>query len=124
MSAPTRQQKKALKEILRRVKDGVRYTCLRGYAGTGKTFLMRRLVDELDLRGIKVAACAPTHKAARVLGDPLAGNDARARTIHSFLRLRLKPDGRRCCRSEPERGRGMPRIAVESGGAASMTGML
>ena len=123
MSAPTRQQKKALKEILRRVKDGVRYTCLRGYAGTGKTFLMRRLVDELDLLGIKVAACAPTHKAARVLGDQLAGNDVRAQTIHSFLGLRLKPDGRGSYRLEPEPGHEMPEVAVVIVDEASMIGL-
>lgn len=42
---------------------------LEGYAGTGKTFLVARLLGAL--RGLKIAVAAPTNKAVRVLRDKL-----------------------------------------------------
>lgn len=55
---------------------------LKGYAGTGKTFLIRGLVNYLQARNIPVVLSAPTGRAARVL----AGKSGfRATTIHRFL---------------------------------------
>lgn len=42
---------------------------LEGYAGTGKTFLVARLLSALT--GLKIAVAAPTNKAVRVLRDKL-----------------------------------------------------
>lgn len=42
---------------------------LEGYAGTGKTFLVARLLGALT--GLKIAVAAPTNKAVRVLRDKL-----------------------------------------------------
>ncbi len=62
-----------------------RYFVLCGYAGTGKTFLVDRIVGQLGLKkGNEVAFVAPTGKAASVLermGNP-------ASTVHSLIYLR------------------------------------
>ncbi|MBU2767235.1 AAA family ATPase [Acidithiobacillus ferrivorans] len=42
-----------------------------GYAGTGKTWLAARLVRLAAELGLKVAVCAPTHKAVEVLAQKL-----------------------------------------------------
>ena len=86
-----------------------RLAVLEGYAGTGKTFLVARLLR--DLMDLKIAVAAPTNKAVRVLrdklveagvavletGDPESGvrlSRARigcvCRSIHSLLGLKLR----------------------------------
>jgi exodeoxyribonuclease-5 len=44
---------------------------LGGYAGTGKTFLVRALVKSLAQRGKRVLVCAPTHKALAQLASEI-----------------------------------------------------
>lgn len=84
---------------------------LEGYAGTGKTFLVSRLLSGLP--GLKIAVAAPTNKAVRVLRDKLiadevtvagAGDDpdewmkrskrtpvgCTCRSIHALLGLKMK----------------------------------
>lgn len=82
---------------------------LEGYAGTGKTFLVARLLRDVTDR--KIAVAAPTNKAVRVLRDKLAEADVAVleagdpdrglrwprarigcvcRSIHSLLGLKLK----------------------------------
>lgn len=55
---------------------------LTGSAGTGKTLLIRHLVQALHQRRIKYALAAPTGRAARLLADR-TGEDAR--TLHSLI---------------------------------------
>lgn len=50
-----------------------RLAVLEGHAGTGKTFLVARLLAALE--GFKIAVAAPTHKAVRVLRDKLIEAD-------------------------------------------------
>ena len=58
---------------------------LNGYAGTGKTTLVKIILDEIRQRGINgVILAAPTHQAKRVLSN-LSGYDAN--TIHSLLKI-------------------------------------
>lgn len=46
--------------------------CLEGYAGTGKTFLISKLVREMEMAGfMKIAVAAPTHKALSVLTEKI-----------------------------------------------------
>lgn len=94
---------------------------LRGYAGTGKTFLVGRLLAELRDRGLRIAVAAPTNKAVQVLREkivnagctvaeePLDGFELdqgrliEFGSIHSLLGLRLveREDGSQHCRQGP-----------------------
>lgn len=55
-----------------------------GAAGTGKSFLMRKLIDHMDYKGISKCLCAPTHKAKLVL-ERFANHEAI--TLHKLLSL-------------------------------------
>jgi exodeoxyribonuclease V len=118
----TRDQKSALKTIVTRLSNGDRYTCLRGYAGTGKTFLMRHVLDAAAAEGQRVYLCAPTHKAARVLSEQVGPAAYRVQTIHSFLGLRLKPDGHGGYSLQPDPAHEPARDAVVIVDEASMIG--
>lgn len=87
----TEDQQEARDVILARLDLGSRYVSLKGYAGTGKTFLTANIAGELCLRGDRVYACAPTHKAAYVLGQKMP---IETQTIHSFLGLKMRPNNR------------------------------
>lgn len=76
---------------------------LEGYAGTGKTTLVGKLLSDIGSSIGAVAVAAPTNKAVRVLMEKLgetAGVDYGS--IHSFLGLRLQEqeDGQQSCRKE------------------------
>jgi len=58
-----------------------------GYAGTGKTAMMRVLVDDLEQLKYKVVCTAPTNEAVRVLAK-LTGKKYN-KTIYSLLGLQL-----------------------------------
>jgi len=67
---------------------------LKGYAGTGKTFTLGRVLEgALELRNLRVAVSAPTHKAVQVLkkSQSLGGRVDYA-TIHSLLGLKEEID--------------------------------
>lgn len=74
---------------------------LRGYAGTGKTTLMRVLKDQIKGRMIFTA---PTNKATKVLRDMMTepGYRPECRTIYSLLGLQLSPNGEVKELREPE----------------------
>ena len=59
------------------------YFILRGYAGTGKSFLIQKMADF----NIKILYSAPTNKASKVLSN-YVGTDAR--TTYSILGLRME----------------------------------
>lgn len=61
-----------------------------GYAGTGKTYLIGKIVEHLDVRYKDVLICAPTHKAAQVLKGKCHVDDEQIITIASLLNL--QPD--------------------------------
>lgn len=88
----TDDQQSAYDEVYERLAEGDRYVGLRGYAGTGKTYLVSRLVEQLVDEECTVTVCAPTHKAVQVLSDELGEAPVQMQTLHSFLGLRLKPD--------------------------------
>jgi exodeoxyribonuclease-5 len=60
------------------------YFVLRGYAGTGKSFLLKKLAD---IKGMKVYFSAPTNKATKVLGSFVGGVH---KTTYSILGLRME----------------------------------
>ncbi len=87
----TDEQQAAYDAVYDRLARGERYTGLRGYAGTGKTFLVSRLVEQLVEEDCTVTVCAPTHKAVQVLSEELGDAPVEMQTLHSFLGLRLSP---------------------------------
>jgi len=87
----TEDQQEAYDQVYDRLARGERFTGLRGYAGTGKTYLISRLVEQLLDEDCAVTVCAPTHKAVQVLSDELGDAPVQMQTLHSFLGLRLQP---------------------------------
>lgn len=87
----TTSQQEAYSMIMDRIEAKERYTTLKGYAGTGKTYLIGKIVDEISKKYM-IAVCAPTHKAAQVLRTKM--KDTGAMTIHRFLGLKLVHDNK------------------------------
>ena len=81
----TDDQQRVLKRILDFV-DGKddRVFILKGYAGTGKTTLMRFLIKELDRKNRYYRLVAPTGRAAKVM-ENISGSTGGASTIHSMI---------------------------------------
>jgi exodeoxyribonuclease-5 len=77
--------------------DGVRKVLLKGFAGTGKTFLINRVIEaakQIEPR-INFGMTAPTHKAVKVLKKTSELRDLLDfGTIHSFLGLKEHIDER------------------------------
>lgn len=66
---------------------------LQGYAGTGKSFMLTKMIEEMKRRfpSINFGITAPTHKAVRVLKQQSQMKDQlEFGTIHSFLALKQK----------------------------------
>lgn len=63
----TRKQEQGLKIALTRYKQGCKFTTISGYAGSGKSTLVRFIIDALEVEESKVCYCAFTGKAAEVL---------------------------------------------------------
>lgn len=78
----TEKQEQGLKTIIERFKSKERYTVISGYAGTGKTTLVKFAIDALGLSPDDVGYAAPTGKAALVMQS--MGNE-NATTIHRLL---------------------------------------
>ncbi|HUW98345.1 MAG TPA: AAA family ATPase [Acidiferrobacter sp.] len=71
---------------------------LSGYAGTGKTWLITHLVRACRVRRLRIAVCAPTHKAVCVIAAKLKEDGTAPTwigTLHALLGLKLKegPEG-------------------------------
>ena len=78
----TKKQEEGLQIALDRHRAGEKYTVISGYAGTGKSTLVRFIIDALDVDKNKVAYATYTGKAAEVLrkkGNP------NAMTLHKLL---------------------------------------
>ena len=78
----TKKQEEGLKIAVARHKNREKYTIISGYAGTGKSTLVRFIIDALDVDEDKVAYATYTGKAAEVLrkkGNP------NAMTLHRLL---------------------------------------
>lgn len=88
----TPEQNIAVKRILEFVEDfnlSSWYFCLSGYAGTGKTFILREVVARCRRSASSFVYTAPTNKAAKVLRN-VTGD---ACTIYSLLGLRVDKSG-------------------------------
>ena len=51
----TNKQNEGLKISIQRYKDHEKYTCIAGYAGTGKTTLVEYIIKELKLKNDEIA---------------------------------------------------------------------
>lgn len=78
----TKKQEAGLAEALTRYKNGEKYVTIAGYAGTGKTTLVRYIISALNVSEDSVAYCSYTGKAAEVLRKK--GNK-NAMTLHKLL---------------------------------------
>lgn len=84
-------QKQALKIAIKRYKDGEKYTCISGPAGSGKSTLIKFIIAALNLPEDKVGYATFTGKAAQVLKSKGCKN---AITLHKLLYKALpKGDG-------------------------------
>jgi exodeoxyribonuclease-5 len=63
----TRKQEEGLKIAVQRHRANEKYTIISGYAGSGKSTLVRFIIDALDVEEDKVCYCAFTGKAAEIL---------------------------------------------------------
>ena len=78
----TAKQQEGLKIAVQRHKDGEKYTVISGYAGTGKSTLVRFIISALDVDEGRVCYTAFTGKAAEVLRKK--GNK-NVSTLHRLL---------------------------------------
>ena len=78
----TEKQEKGLETILTRYNLGLKYTTISGYAGTGKSTLVKFAITALGVREDRVAYATFTGKAAEVLRKK--GNTG-ACTLHKLL---------------------------------------
>ena len=81
---PTLSQKKALEEITRFLvaENPKKFFVLKGYAGTGKTSLIKALIQTLHSMGNQTIQLAPTGRAAKVISRY---SGYQASTIHKLL---------------------------------------
>lgn len=87
----TKGQEQGLKIAVARYKSHEKYTCIAGYAGTGKTTLVQFIIKELKLKKSDVVFISYTGKAALVLRNK--GNE-NSMTAHRLLYYsKEKPDG-------------------------------
>lgn len=87
----TKKQAEGLKIAVQRYKDKEPYTCISGYAGSGKSTLIKFIIDALEIENDKVAYVAYTGKAANVLKEKNCPN---ATTAHRLLYKAVPmPDG-------------------------------
>ena len=70
------------------------FLSLSGSAGTGKTFLTSKLVEEFLRKDYKILLTTPTHKSLSVAKYMINSNNIhiKAKTLQSYLDLRLKED--------------------------------
>lgn len=78
----TKKQEEGLKIAIARYKNKESYTCIAGYAGTGKTTLIRFIIDALEIPQDKVAYIAYTGKASLVMRNNGCPTSV---TAHKFL---------------------------------------
>lgn len=78
------EQLQALDLIKKFVKSNEKVFTLIGYAGTGKTTLIKEIIDYFEDNYIRYAIAAPTHKAKSVIKYNI---DRDVSTVHSLLRL-------------------------------------
>ena len=80
------EQYDAIKKIRDWLKNGQTFFTLAGYAGTGKSTCIKKILDEYHG---DIVVSAPTHKAKKVIMNM---TDIEGQTLHSLLGLRPDVD--------------------------------
>ena len=80
------EQYEGINKIRSWLKNGQAFFTLAGYAGSGKSTIIKKILDEYQHN---VVVSAPTHKAKKVLMNTTGMN---AQTLHSLLGLRPDVD--------------------------------
>lgn len=98
VSTLTPDQKEIFDGVMHATEQGGGITLVKGYAGTGKTYLTNTIMEMLlATTNHTVAVTAPTNKAVKVLKRASKFSESmlnlRFSTIHSLLGLREKIDG-------------------------------
>lgn len=83
------EQKQAFLEIISFIKSDQTSFSLTGAAGTGKSFLISKIIEWLEQNNYNYCLCAPTHKAKTVLEYY---TKRKAITLHKLLSLSPKLD--------------------------------
>lgn len=78
------EQLQAIDSIIDFINSNKRIFCLQGFAGTGKSTIVKEIVKYLDSQFRTYVLCAPTHKAKLVL-ERFSGTEAM--TLHKLLSL-------------------------------------
>lgn len=78
------QQNEALNLIIDFLNSKKDVFSLVGYAGTGKSTMMKQIIDYLEDKRTRYILCAPTHKAKSVI---MLNTERDAYTIHQVLKL-------------------------------------
>ena len=87
----TKKQEEGLLTSIERYNSNCKYTVISGYAGTGKSTLVRFIIEALDVDENDVCYCAFTGKAAEVLRKKGNKNTC---TLHKLLYESIpKPNG-------------------------------
>lgn len=95
----TEKQQEGLKIAVARYKNHEPYTCVSGFAGSGKSTLIKFIIEALDLEESEVAYVAYTGKAASVLRHKGCAN---AMTAHKLLYFSKRlPNGKFVYRPKP-----------------------
>jgi hypothetical protein len=79
---PSNSQTKALELLEKFIESNEKCFILKGYAGTGKTTLLKALIDYLKAIQRPCFICAPTGRAAKVISDKA---EHKAYTIHKTI---------------------------------------
>jgi len=84
---PTIDQKNAAEKLEQFIHDDSHVFILQGYAGTGKTTLLKSLIDYLKAQQLLFSAMAPTGRAAKILRDKTGIGSTIHSSIYDFLNL-------------------------------------
>lgn len=87
----TKKQEQGLKIAIERYKNNEKYTCIAGYAGSGKSTLVNFIISALSIKEEDVCFACFTGKAAQVL---LKKGNKNVSTLHKLLYKSIpKPNG-------------------------------
>lgn len=84
----TKEQLEAVEKIEDWFEGAERYFCLQGAAGTGKTTVIKTIIERIS-KYFKVVATSTTNASVRVLKDSIGNEDVLCITTHQYLRLKV-----------------------------------